>query len=146
MVQMYLLNTLLPVCSRKKKHQYNANVKKSLQPTQQPSHFLSVCAYALACGVSEWAGMCTQKVELSLHLGTLHDVFVQMISPACRQPNYLSPSVSSEPKRTLTHTHTHRPIHIPQGCLSATLLPHCVMEAITLLLTAVSSLGRLVCS
>lgn len=31
-----------------------------------------------------------------LHLGTLHDVFVQMISLACRQPNYLSSSVSSE--------------------------------------------------
>lgn len=69
-----------------------------------------------------------KRLSSLLHLGTLH-VFVQMISLACRQPNYLSSSVSSEPKRTSTH----RSIHIPQGCLSATLLPHCVMEAITLL-------------
>lgn len=75
-----------------------------------------------------------KRLSSPLHLGTLHDVFVQMISLACRQPNYLSSSVSSEPKRTSTLTHTHRSIHIPQCRLSATLLPHCVMEAITLLL------------
>lgn len=67
--------------------------------------------------------MCTQKVELSLHLGAVHDVFVQMISPACRQPNYLSSRVGSKPKLTWTLAFTHRPVHIPQGCLSATLLP-----------------------
>lgn len=77
-----------------------------------------------------------KRLSSPLHLGTLHDVFVQMISLACRQPNYLSSSVSSEPKRTLTLTHIHRRIHIPQGCQSATLLHHCVMEAITLLLSA----------
>lgn len=31
--------------------------------TKQQAYFLSVCVYALACGVFEWAGMCTQKVE-----------------------------------------------------------------------------------
>ena len=77
-----------------------------------------------------------KRLSSPLHLGTLHDVFVQMISLARRQPNYLSSSVSSEPKRTSTLAHTHRPIHIPQGRLSATLLPHCVMEAITLPLSA----------
>lgn len=59
------------------------------------------------------------NVELTLHLGTLHDVFVQMISLACRQPNYLSPSVSSRSKitsprlfvRRRTHTHTHTRAH-----------------------------------
>lgn len=58
--------------------------------------------------------MRTQRLSSTLHLGTLHDVFVQMISLACRQPNYLSSSVSSRPKITSprlyvrrdTHTHT----------------------------------------
>lgn len=77
-----------------------------------------------------------KRLSSPLDLGNLHDVFVQMISLACRQPNYLSSSVSSEPKRTSTLAYTHRSIHIPQDCLSATLLPHCVMEAITLLLSA----------
>lgn len=90
---------------------------------------------------------CVHKsLSSPLHLGTLHDVFVQMISLARRQPNYLSSSVSGEPKRTSTLIHTRRPVHIPQGCLSATLLPHCVMEAITLPLSvlAMLSLGRLI--
>lgn len=83
---------------------------------------------------------CVHKRSSSpLHLGTLHDVFVQMISLACRQPNYLSSTVSSEPKRTSTLAHTQRPVHIPQGeaseCHSPSLLPLCVMEAITLLLS-----------
>lgn len=76
-----------------------------------------------------------KRLSSPLHLGTLHDVFVQMISLARRQPNYLSSSVSSEPKRTSKHTHTQA-VHIPQGCLSATPLHHCVMEAITPLLRA----------
>lgn len=84
-----------------------------------------------------------KRLSYPLHLGTLHDVFVQMISLARRQPNYLSSSVSSEPKRTSTLAHTHRPVHIPQGRLSATPLHHCVMEAITLLLSAGNvALGR----
>lgn len=37
--------------------------------TEQQADFLSVGAFAVACGVFEWAGMCTQKVELSASLG-----------------------------------------------------------------------------
>lgn len=46
-----------------------------------------------------------------LHLGNLHDVFVHMISPACRQPNYLSSTVGSEPRHTPTLAYTHGPAH-----------------------------------
>lgn len=77
-----------------------------------------------------------KRLSSPLHLRTLHDVFVQMISLAHRQPNYLSSSVSSKAKRTSVHSRTHRPVHIPQGCLSETLLRHCVMEAIRLVLSA----------
>lgn len=65
--------------------------------------------------------MRTQRLSSTLHLGTLHDVFVQMISRACRQPNYLSSSVSSRPKitsprlyvrrHTFSHTHTRSHVH-----------------------------------
>lgn len=113
------------------------NVKKSLQPTQNSRHTscLSMCMLWHVEFLNEQE--CVHKrLSSPLHLGTLHDVFVQMISLACRQPNYLSSSVSSEPKGTSTLAHTHRPVHIPRGCLSATRLHHSVMEAITLLLSA----------
>lgn len=75
--------------------------------------------------------MRTQRLSATLHLGTLHDVFVQMISLACRQPNYLSSSVSSGPKiispclcvrgHTLARTHTRANRHAtgPSECHSA---------------------------
>lgn len=74
--------------------------------------------------------MRTQRLSSTLDLGTLHDVFVQMISLACRQPNYLSSSVGSRPKSTSPRSHartrTHTgPIDTPQGRLSATLLQQC---------------------
>lgn len=125
--------------------------KRSQQPTQkQHAHFLCVCMCVCACVCVLWhveflnEQECVHKrLSSTLHLGTQHDVFVQMISLARRQPNYLSSSVSSEPKRTSTLTHTHRSVHIPQGRPSATLLPHCVMEAITLPLSAGSvELGK----
>lgn len=120
-----------------KKISTTKNVKKSLQPTQNSRHTscLSMCMLWHVEFLNEQE--CVHKrLSSPLHLGTLHDVFVQMISLARRQPNYLSSSVSSEPKRTSTLTHTHRRIHIPQGRQSATLLHHCVMEAITLLFGA----------
>lgn len=86
------------------------NVKKSLQPTQSSTYTscLSVCMLWHVEFLNEQE--CVHKRLCSpLHLGTQHDVFVQMISPACRQPNYLSSSVGSEPKRTSTLTHTHSP-------------------------------------
>lgn len=92
--------------------------------------------YAVACRVLNEQECVHKRLSSPLHLGTLHGVFVQMISLARRQPNYLSSSVSGKPKRTSTYSRTHTPVHIPQGCLSATLLHYCVMEAITLLLIA----------
>lgn len=132
-------NTISTRPCRRKKFSTIKSVKKSLQPTQNSTHTscLSMCTLWHVEFLNEQE--CVHKrLSSPLHLGTLHDVFVQMISLAHRQPNYLSSSVSSEPKLTSALTHTHRPIHIPQGCLSATLLPQCVMEAITLLLRAAS--------
>lgn len=77
--------------------------------------------------------MRTQRLSSTLHLGTLHDVFVQMISLACRQPNYLSSSVSSRSKITSprlcvrgrthslarTHTRAHKHATGPSECHSA---------------------------
>lgn len=86
------------------------NVKKFLQPTQSSTYTscLSVCMLWHVEFLNEQE--CVHKrLRSPLHLGTQHDVFVQMISPACRQPNYLSSSVGSEPKRTSTLTHTHSP-------------------------------------
>ncbi len=112
-------------------------VKKSLQPTQNSRHTSCLCMCTLWHVEFLNEQECVHKrLSSPLHLGTLHDVFVQMISRARRQPNYLSSSVSSEPKHTSTLAHTHQPVHIPQGCLSATMLHRCVMEAITLLLSA----------
>lgn len=75
-----------------------------------------------------------KRLSSPLHLGNLHDVFVQMISLACRQPNYLSSSDSSEPKRTSTRAHIHR-VYTHTTGLSECCPPPCVMEAITLLLS-----------
>lgn len=122
------------------------NVLKSLQPTQISRH--ASCLWMCMLWHVEFLNEqeCVHKRLCSpLHLGTLHDVFIQMISLACRQPNYLSSSVSSEPKRTSTLAHTHGPKHIPQGSLSATPLQHCVMEAITLLLGAANVWFGLTC-
>lgn len=69
--------------------------------------------------------MRTQRLSSTLDLGTLHDVFVQMISLACRQPNYLSSSVGSRPKSTSpcsharAHTQAHRHATGPSECHSA---------------------------
>lgn len=90
------------------KNRTTKNVKTSLQPTQN-SRRTSCLSVRLLWHVEFLNEQeCVHKrLSSPLHLGKLHDVFVQMISLACRQPNYLSSSVSSKPKPTSTHSHTH---------------------------------------
>lgn len=106
---MWQLTCFWHVAAETKK---SKNVKKSPQFTQNSRHTscLSMCTLWHVEFLNEQE--CVHKrLSSPLHLGTLHDVFVQMISLARRQPNYLSSSVSSEPKRTSTLAHTHSCTH-----------------------------------